>query len=92
MAIQSVRITNESLAEAIAIGPSGEFIDKKLLHQARTNYRRIVSKSPEELAKWLALHPCLPLCPAQTEKCFVSSKTDSCAERWIDWLMKEATD
>lgn len=43
----------------------------------------------EELAKWIALHPCLPNCPAQTEECFKSSKSESCAKRWLDYLKEE---
>lgn len=43
------RITNESIANATAIGPTGEFLDRKLLDRKQTNYDRIRAMSDEEL-------------------------------------------
>lgn len=57
-----------------------------------TNADRIRGMSDEELARWIALHPCLPNCPAQTEECFKSSKLEICAKRWLNYLKEEATD
>jgi len=57
-----------------------------------TNADRIRSMTDEKLARWIALHPCLPSCPAQTEECFKTSKFESCTERWLDWLREEVTD
>lgn len=58
----------------------------------RTQGDRIRSMTDEELAKWIALHPCLPYCPAQTDECLQSSKHDSCTKRWLDWLRQEVAD
>jgi len=57
-----------------------------------TNADRIRSMSDEKLARWIALHPCLPSCPAQTEECFKTSKFESCTERWLDWLREEISE
>lgn len=54
-----------------------------------TNADRIRSMSDEKLARWIALHPCLPSCPAQTEECFKTSKFESCTGRWLEWLKQE---
>jgi hypothetical protein len=59
-----------------------------------TNYDRIVSKSPEELAEYLAPCACPPIhfdktvdidCPVGEEPC----KSD-CKNCWIYWLKQEA--
>ena len=55
----------------------------------KTNADRIRAMTDADLARWIALHPCLPNCPAQTEECFKSSKLESCAKRWLDWLKQE---
>ena len=44
----------------------------------KTNADCIRAKSDDEMARWLALHPCLPNCPAQTDECFKSSKLENC--------------
>ena len=53
-----------------------------------TNYDRIISKSPEELAKFLA--------ESATDKCapghYDCYPWDHCGECWLDWLREEATD
>ena len=56
-----------------------------------TNYDRFRAITAEELARWLALHPCLPNCPAQTEMRLKESKLENCAKRWLDWLKQEAS-
>lgn len=55
-----------------------------------TNADRIRAKSDDEMASWLALHPCLPNCPAQTDECFKSSKLENCTKQWLDWLKSSA--
>lgn len=49
---------------------------------AMTNYDRIISKSPEELAKWIA-GDVLNLRYAALEMA---------TEAWLDWLKQEATE
>lgn len=56
----------------------------------KTNADCIRAKSDDELARWLALHPCLPNCPAQTDECFKSSKLENCKKQWLNWLREEA--
>jgi len=56
----------------------------------QTNADRIRAKSDDEMASWLALHPCLPNCPAQTDECFKSSKFENCKKQWLNWLREEA--
>jgi hypothetical protein len=49
-----------------------------------TNYDRIISKTPEELAVWLSIY-----CRGKTppyEPC-----RNSCEACWLDWLKQEAT-
>lgn len=52
-----------------------------------TNYDRIISKTPEELAKWLwfKVGKCPPfhVCPSQSIPC----EAKDC---WLDWLRQEA--
>ena len=55
-----------------------------------TNYDRIVSKSPEELAKWLSyLAPCCH-CEAVPEEKNQVIHPHNCYEKWFDWLKQEA--
>ena len=58
-----------------------------------TNYDRIISKSPEELAKWIVeIADCdecekmhgFRMCGAAPEK--------ACEDCWLDWLKQEATE
>ena len=51
-----------------------------------TNYDRIVSKSPEELAKWLNSHF---RCPPKTT-CPMGEA--SCEKCWLDYLKREVED
>jgi hypothetical protein len=45
-----------------------------------TNYDRIISKTPEELAEWIE-----DIAPHQSFAFFLNGKT------WLDWLKQEAT-
>lgn len=66
-------------------------LEELLLHpKPLTNADRIRAKSDDEMARWLALHPCLPNCPAQTDECFKSSKLENCKKQWLNWLREEA--
>lgn len=57
---------------------------------AMTNYDRIIRKSPEELAEYLAEvandggGSCAPGCYDCTNH--------SCKDKWLDWLRQEATE
>jgi hypothetical protein len=55
-----------------------------------TNYDRLVSKSPVELAEfmWIRSCPTAAMCDA----CIKSSMDMNCKECWLDWLKQEATD
>ena len=58
-----------------------------------TNYDRIISKSPEELAKFMGELPCCPPGADVKELCY---PMDSCAgtdlqvQCWLEWLKQEA--
>lgn len=59
-----------------------------------TNYDRIISKTPEELAEWINnFYGSADWCPVDapvdpvTRKCLVH---DDCAECIVDWLKQEA--
>ena len=53
-----------------------------------THYDRITSKTPEELAEWIA--SIYPDCPPDREGC--TNDTDVCKSCWLDWLRQEARD
>lgn len=54
----------------------------------RTNYDRIISKTPEELAKFISENvECFATCPARRDRCGYS---DNCRKAWLDWLRQEA--
>ena len=57
-----------------------------------TNGDLIRAKTDDKMASWLALHPCLPNCPAQTDECFKYSKFENCKKQWLNWLRQEAND
>ena len=62
-------------------------IIKKHMNQSKpTNYDRIISKTPEELAEWLwfKVGKCPPfdVCPSQCIPC----EAKDC---WLDWLREE---
>lgn len=52
-----------------------------------TNYDRIISKSPEELAKWLGDKD---TCPPECWK-YLYDDVD-CAECWLAWMKQEASE
>ena len=54
------------------------------LDDPKTNYDRIISKSPEELAEWINNNSCL--CAPGKEPC----EDGECEECWLDWLKQEA--
>lgn len=54
-----------------------------------TNYDRIVSKSPEELAKELVVLS--DRCPDGVD-CEIVPHGRECYECWLDWLKQEATE
>ena len=71
------KITDASIAEAIEIGPTGVFLDKKL--RRRNNYARLISLPIEELAAELRGCPDnLPACP-----------NTLCELCWLKWLKSE---
>lgn len=47
-----------------------------------TNYDRIIRKTPEELAEFLAEYRCVHKAPHCMET--------NCAQCWLDWLRQEA--
>jgi hypothetical protein len=51
-----------------------------------TNYDRIISKTPEELARDLAIHVGCNMCPGWSVTC-----GEECEKYWLDWLKEEAT-
>ena len=57
-----------------------------LIAHPKTNYERIISKTPEELAEWLwfKVGKCPPfdVCPSQCIPC----EAKDC---WLDWLKQE---
>lgn len=60
-----------------------------------TNYDRIVSKSPEELAKFIEFVSAgcdymFPDCPAHESCKRVCDQNDACRKGWLDWLKQEA--
>jgi hypothetical protein len=55
-----------------------------------TNYDRIISKTPEELAEWLYVlndEHCDSVCPPSDPAC---PSHENCVECWLDWLRQEA--
>lgn len=53
----------------------------------QTNYDRIISKSPEELAE-LFSHMCCPYSLGGEIECNIENK--GCKVCWLDWLKQEA--
>lgn len=49
-----------------------------------TNYDRIISKSPEEMAEFMAKTHCVHKAPHCRES--------DCTQCWLDWLQKEVSD
>lgn len=49
-----------------------------------TNYDRIISKTPEELAQWIAKFCGCSYCPGFNVQC-----NNGCTEYWLDWLKQE---
>lgn len=66
--------------------------DHKNRHDS--NYDRIISKSPEELAEWIETIADCALCQLKGKSCkggrFESRA--SCKQCWLKWLREEATD
>ena len=57
-----------------------------------TNYDRIISKTPEELAKFMGELPCCPPGADVTELCYPMDScegTDLQVQCWLDWLQQE---
>lgn len=54
-----------------------------------TNYDRLVSKSPEELAEWLANQVDCQYCSVRSEWC--TENEAACRRNWLDWLKQEAS-
>lgn len=62
-------------------------------YKPRTNYDCIVSKTPEELAKFMGELPCCPPGADVKELCYPMDScegTDLQVQCWLDWLKKEA--
>lgn len=58
----------------------------------QTNYNRIVSKTPEELAKFMGELPCCPPGAEVKELCYPMDScegTDLQVQCWLDWLKEE---
>lgn len=61
----------------------------------RTNYDRIISMKPEELAKFIEFVSAgcdymFPDCPAHDSCKLVCDQNDACRKGWLDWLKQEA--
>ncbi len=59
----------------------------------RTNYDSIISKTPEELAKFMGELPCCPPGADVKELCYPMDScegTDLQVQCWLDWLKQEA--
>lgn len=68
---------------------------KERLKKHNTNYDRIVSKTPEELAKFMGELPCCPPGTDVKELCYPMDScegTDLRDQCWLDWLKQEATE
>ena len=60
----------------------GKTVDTLLrMKKAATNYDRIIRKTPEELAEFLAEYRCVHKAPHCMET--------NCAQCWLDWLRQE---
>lgn len=53
----------------------------------QSNYDRLISKSPEELADWLSIYCCRN--KTYDAHCETFGNCKAC---WLDWLREEATD
>lgn len=54
----------------------------------QTNYDRLISKTPEELAEWIMREPfigCFAVCPPGTKDGEVCP-TSPCEQCWLNWL------
>lgn len=61
------------------------------IDKPQTNYDRIVSKTPEELAKYFRFVVDCEFCPV-VESARECTDGKYCMERWLDWLKQEATE
>lgn len=63
-----------------------EEVREKYIHQ--TNYDRLISKTPEELVKWIeSIEPAA--CPFRDDHGDDCPYTHSCEDCWLDWLKQE---
>lgn len=61
-------------------------------HKQQTNYDRIISMTPEELADFIGTHDCLD-CPLNNPDAWCSRKDDeSCKDGVLRWLKQEVTE
>ena len=58
----------------------------------KTNYDRIISKSPEELAKYFAKITECGECEACLPNDICMATDELCKGAWLDWLKQEASD
>jgi predicted amidophosphoribosyltransferase len=60
----------------------------------QTNYDRLISKTPEELAEWMATKTSCMRCPVDLDAChkFEFSGEMSCEEILLSWLKSPAKD
>ena len=66
---------------------NGKSVDKLLrMKKVATNYDRIISKTPEELAVFASDLGCHPSASLKTCR-----GVGHCSECWLDWLKQEAT-
>lgn len=50
-----------------------------------TNYDRIISKTPEELAEWMAINTSCFFCKVKNKN-ICSLDGGTCTEEWLSWL------
>ena len=55
-----------------------------------TNYNRIISKTPEKLAEFMAANTDCYYCIAKDDAKCASLATTPCGDIWLDWLRQEA--
>lgn len=61
---------------------------------AMTNYDRIISKTPEELAEWVAEQSTAPNCTGKCHKDYevYGELRTFCHDCWLDWMRKEVNE
>ena len=66
----------------------------KVYTKSRTNYDNIISKSPEELADYLAERSAAPNCTGKCHKDYevYGELRTFCHNCWLEWLKQEAQD